>query len=108
MPIFYSKFEKYIKYLEGKNIKLDYSLINKYFKRDSVELFDGILFYTGFSGEPWNLSYSEKHALGGSEQAVINLAKQLSDYYPIVISGDVKEEVLTNYKNPIKFIHRFK
>ena len=44
-----------------------------------------ILFYVGFSLNLWNLSYSETNALGGSERAVINLAKELSKDFTIVI-----------------------
>jgi glycosyltransferase involved in cell wall biosynthesis len=89
------EFEKYI--IHNK--------INFKIKKDKI---NGILFYTGFSKELWNLTYSESNALGGSERAVIELAKELSKYYPIVIAGDVLEEkIKINDKNTIVFIHRF-
>jgi len=68
-----------------------------------IKKIDGILFYTGFAEFLWNISYSENNALGGSERAVINIAKELSKNYTIFIVGDVLEETIGN----IKFIHRF-
>jgi hypothetical protein len=109
--IFLEKMNKYFEFLKINGIKLDEKLINKYFN----ELNNGnnsnngnILIYTGFSKDLWNLSYSETHALGGSERAVINLAKELSKDYSIIISGDVLEETVNINGNFIKFLHRFK
>ena len=65
-----------------------------------------ILIYVGFSLNLWNLSYSETNALGGSERAVINLAKELSKDFTIVICGDVLEEKVA-IGNGITFINRF-
>jgi len=59
-----------------------------------------ILIYTGFCDKKWNYSYSQNSALGGSERAVINVAKYLQKDYDIYIGGDVEEEI---YKN-IRFI----
>lgn len=109
--IFLKKMSKYLEVLKSDGIKLDEKLINNYFNVENVENVDpkgNVLIYTGFSNELWNLTYSETHALGGSERAVISLAKELSRDYSIVISGDVLEETLDINGNEIRFIHRFK
>jgi hypothetical protein len=86
--------QEYLTFLESRGLTVKF------------ELNESILFYTGFAKEPWNLTYSEKYALGGSERAVINLAKELSRWYPIVISGDVIDETVDIGKG-ITFINRF-
>ena len=55
-----------------------------------------ILFYTGFSSEPWNYSFSINNALGGSEKAVAYLTKYFPKDYNIYISGGVKSEKIDN------------
>ena len=106
----FEKMKNYLLFLESQCIKLDKNIISG-FKKHGFNYFeklnDGILFYVGFSKENWNLSYSETHALGGSENAVINLAKELSQWYSIVISGDVLEETVNMNGNNITFINRF-
>ena len=62
-----------------------------------------LLIYTGFSDIPWNMEFFKNHALGGSEKAVIYLAKEFSKSMNVIISGDVLPETVGN----IKFIHRF-
>lgn len=57
-----------------------------------------ILFYTGFCDKKWNYTYSINNALGGSERAVINIAKYLQKDYDIYISGDVEEETFESIK----------
>ena len=108
---------KYLEVLKSDGIKLDEKLTNNYFNVENVDPKGNIraldpkgnvLIYTGFSNELWNLTYSETHALGGSERAVISLAKELSRDYSIVISGDVLEETVDINGNEIRFIHRFK
>ena len=124
--LFFKKMSKYLELLKSDGIKLDQKLINNYFNVDNIENVEkgnirsrpkgsiraidpkgSILIYTGFSKELWNLTYSETHALGGSERAVISLAKELSRDYSIVISGDVLEETVYINGNEIRFIHRF-
>ena len=116
--VFLKKMSKYLEVLKSDGIKLDEKLINNYFNVDNIENVEkgniravdpkgSILIYTGFSKELWNLTYSETHALGGSERAVISLAKELSRDYSIVISGDVLEENIEVNGNTINFIHRF-
>ena len=92
--------EIYLDFLENGGIKLNKTLIKKF--KIKVKQ-NKILIYTGFSNEPWNITYSETHALGGSEKAVINLSKELSKFYKIDISGDVLEETVGD----ITFINRF-
>ncbi len=55
-----------------------------------------ILFYTGYMNFKWNYTYSLNNALGGSENAVINLAKEFPKDYNIYVSGDVEEETIDN------------
>jgi glycosyltransferase involved in cell wall biosynthesis len=55
-----------------------------------------ILFYVGFSNEPWNITYSKEHALGGSERAVIYLSQSLPKHFDIYIGGAVTEETVDN------------
>jgi GR25 family glycosyltransferase involved in LPS biosynthesis len=88
------KFEKYLIFLKNNNIFVE--SMKKYNT-------DTILFYTGFSNELWNISYTKTNALGGSEKAIIYLAKELSQKYKIIITGDVLEENIDN----ISFVHRF-
>ena len=55
-----------------------------------------ILFYTGYSIEPWNYTYSISNALGGSEKAVAYLSKYFSNNFNIYICGGVKKEIINN------------
>ena len=61
-----------------------------------------ILFYTGFSEKPWNLSSSEKYPLGGSERAICYLSQELAKNYNVYIAGDLTPET----KNGITFLNR--
>jgi len=88
---FFDKLEKYVQFLETNKLSF-----NKQFYLDVkppvTTTGPSILFYTGFSDVPWNKSYSETHALGGSERAVIYLSQQLAKWYTVYIAGDVCEE----------------
>ena len=64
-----------------------------------------ILIYTGFSVDPWNISYTKDKPVGGSERAIIELSKELSNYYTIIISGNLLEEYYSESKNPIFFVN---
>ena len=103
------KYDFLKKYIEH-GIKVDYIfpdvVINKeaYFTREECEKSQNILFYTGFSNENWNYTYSLSNALGGSEKAVMYMATELSKIktnYKIYISGGVKNEQINN----IEFIN---
>jgi GR25 family glycosyltransferase involved in LPS biosynthesis len=72
----------------------------KEFTQDDCFNSKKILFYTGYSPAKWNYTYSLNNALGGSETAVLCLAKELSNNYEIYIAGNVNEET----KDNIKFI----
>ena len=61
-----------------------------------------LLFYTGFSNKPWNISTNETGTNGGSERAVSYLAQKLSKDYTVYISGDLQNEV----KNEIICLNR--
>jgi GR25 family glycosyltransferase involved in LPS biosynthesis/glycosyltransferase involved in cell wall biosynthesis len=55
-----------------------------------------ILFYTGYTDKKWNLSQSISGSLGGSERAVIYLARALrkiNKEYQIYITGTVENEI---------------
>lgn len=73
----------YIENLENiKEIQFDTNLLysNKIkFNNNQEECnkSNKILFYTGFCDKQWNYTYSINNALGGSERAVINIAKYL-------------------------------
>lgn len=84
---FLKKFEKY-----GIKIKSLLELTKPKFTQDECKQSNKILFYSGFSNVNWNYSYSINNALGGSETALINLAKSFPTYYDIYISGSVQEE----------------
>ena len=52
-----------------------------------------ILFYAGYSTEPWNYSGMKRGALGGSEKAVAHLANELAHMgYTVCVSGGVQPE----------------
>jgi mannosyltransferase OCH1-like enzyme len=113
---FISLFQSYIEFLEDNNYNLYkhkdtflykyeiYGITFKSFQQINIQLFsttecknsNNILFYTGFSNLPWNHSFANNNALGGSETALINLANQLSKHYNIYISGQVAEETINN------------
>ena len=95
---FIEKIKIFFQFLIKNNIKFNVPPVLEKFNINKT-----ILFYTGFSDILWNNSYSEKHALGGSERAVLNLAKKLSKKYKIIIVGDLLEEVVGG----ISFVHRF-
>ena len=63
------------------------------------------MIYAGFSVDPWNISYTKDKPVGGSERAIIELSKELSNYYTIIISGDLLEEYYSESKNPIFFVN---
>ena len=54
-----------------------------------------IFIYTGFSEKAWNYTWALDNAIGGSERAVMSLAKALGDY-TIIIAGDVIPEIVEN------------
>lgn len=105
----FEKMKIYLKFLETKGIKLNKKIIRS-FEKYGFYYFtqkNAILFYTGFAKECWNMTYSETRALGGSERAVISLAKEFSKHWDIVISGDVIEETIKSSTGTITFINRF-
>ena len=95
---FFEDLKVFLKFLIERGISVDYPFLEKYTNNPTI------LFYTGFSETPWNITFSETHALGGSERAVIHLAKELSKKYSVLITGDVLDEKI----HGITFIHRFK
>ncbi len=84
--------KKYISFLNQQGINIKQSNL---FKKN-------ILFYTGFSDCPWNLSSHEKVSMGGSERAICYLSQELSKKYNIYVTGDIDPET----KNGITFINR--
>ena len=93
---FISSFKNYTKFLLTNGLSIDKSLLKRYLR-------ETIFIYIGFSDYLWNITYSQTNAIGGSERAVIYLAKEFSKKYNVVISGDVLEEKFGD----IEFIHRF-
>ena len=90
------KYEKY-------GIKTKNTIENQHFSIDQCKKSNKILFYTGWAGEKWNLTFSLTNALGGSETAVAYLTKNFPKNYEIYVAGDVKEETVGN----IHYIHNF-
>ena len=95
----------FLTFLIDHNISFDFPYLQKYLPQKNNET---ILFYTGFADSLWNLTYSKTNALGGSERAVIHLAKEFSKKYNVTIIGDVLDETINCNGNIISFIHRFK
>jgi len=98
---FFEKLKVFLQFLKTVGLSFDFPFLEKYLPVRDTET---ILFYTGFSEFLWNITYSQNNALGGSERAVVSLAKELSKKYKIIIVGDVLDENI----NGISFIHRFK
>lgn len=111
---FLESFQEYIYFLE-ENMNIDLSkheflkIYEKYgikfksfeskkpiFSYEECKNSKNILFYTGFSHVPWNDTYSKNNALGGSETAVVNLAKSFPTDYEIYIGGQVGQEKIDN------------
>jgi FkbM family methyltransferase len=90
---FLSNFEKY-------GININYNIKAQFSDEECINS-NKILIYTGYSPHLWNYTYSATNALGGSETAVLSLAKELSNNYDIYIAGNVQEETVNN----IKFIN---
>ena len=55
-----------------------------------------ILFYVGYFKNKWNANSIHKTGVGGSEQCVLYLAKQLATKYDVYVVGDVIEDVIDN------------
>jgi len=113
-----SEFNKFIEYINENNGKTqemneDFTIIttpvyddlfiNKNYtlqQRSMINIINKeentILIYTGFTNILWNDTYLQNNSLGGSEKAVAYLAKELSKKYNIIISGDVKDEIVNN------------
>jgi hypothetical protein len=117
LNIHLEKFKEYIKFLDASKIGYDRKLLldlsipeksniqsiqNIPFRLDPENT---ILIYTGFSVDPWNISYTKDKPVGGSERAIIELSKELSNYYTIIISGILLEEYYSESKNPIFFVN---
>ena len=115
VPDFLILFQSYITFLETMNYSLyKYEFLKQYqrygikikdltainttpkFDKDSCKNSKNILFFSGFMDIPWNYTYSLKHALGGSETALANLAKEFPKTYNIYICGQVTDEKIDN------------
>lgn len=55
-----------------------------------------ILFYVGYFKNKWNANSIHTTGVGGSEQCVLYLAKQLATKYDVYVVGDVIEDVIDN------------
>ncbi len=96
---FINKFRNYLKFLNNSG------LIESPEWKNTLRLFNNtfkVFIYTGFSETPWNYTWSLNNAIGGSERAVLNLAKCFPSEYEIIISGDILPEIIDN----ITFIDR--
>ena len=70
--------ETYLTFLESNGIKIDYTQHHLHVLKKSKKekkKFD-ILFYTGFATVPWNETFVQNNAIGGSEQAIIHLCNE--------------------------------
>lgn len=116
-PKFLQQCETYVNILTKRNIHINTDLIYKFTKNgltinnrrelndhtpltqedvDKCKNSRKILFYVGFSDIEWNITYCKKNALGGSERAVLYLAKYFPKEYDIYIGGEVGEENVGN------------
>ncbi len=99
----YSRYNIVVDYIFPDNV-IQNSIANVFqkrseFSKEECMVSKNILFYTGFSYEDWNITYSHSNALGGSEKAVIYLASEMSKLKPdckIYVSGGVKKETIGN------------
>jgi beta-1,4-mannosyl-glycoprotein beta-1,4-N-acetylglucosaminyltransferase len=96
---FKSDCREYIQFINERGIILTCNKTMELIKPQTEK--QKLLFYVGFSNEPWNITYTKKHALGGSELAVCYLAQELGKYYSVYIGGAVEEE--TN--NDVTFVN---
>ena len=55
-----------------------------------------IILYTGYQKNHWNPTCIEKIGLGGTEQCVLNLAKELANTNEVYVVGDVIEGFFDN------------
>ena len=88
------KYEKYGIVVPDIDIKINN---NKFTPTDCIES-KKVLFYTGYmkDNDKWNYTSSLAHPVGGSETAVISLARSFPKTYEIYIGGDVLEEKIDN------------
>jgi len=118
-PDFYRLFREYVDFLHSYNFGLEeydhfMSKYEKYgvtvpllqkkqhFTPEQCRHSNKVLFYVGFSNEPWNFSTSFERALGGSESAVAYLTEQFDSWYDIVVAGDVKPETVGTH---VRYMH---
>jgi len=105
------KIEEYISFVEKHGIEVKRkNIILKQEDQDQDQEIDkkdkkyyDILIYVGFSEIPWNYTYSLTNAMGGSERAIVYLSQLFPKQYKILITGDVKEEIINN----ITYLNRF-
>lgn len=102
--------KEYVKWLISRGINVEsFDFLDKFKNYDifpktklltleECEKSKNILFYTGYSNEPWNYTYSLTNALGGSETAVAYLTQYFDKSYTIYVCGGVKEETFGNVK----------
>jgi len=88
---------QFLKQFEKYGIKFQcFETVNTIFSTEECKKSKNILFYSGFANLPWNYTYSITNALGGSETALINLAKSFPSDFQIYIGGSVAEEKTNN------------
>ncbi len=107
---FIKEAKEYVKHLIDRGINVQsFDFLDKFKNYDifpKVKLLSleeckkskNILFYTGYSNEPWNYTYSLTNALGGSETAVAYITQYFNKDYTIYVCGGVKEETIGNVK----------
>jgi hypothetical protein len=92
------KFDKYDNIFYINQYSFSLTMLHNQNNQEECNKSNKILIYTGFCDKKWNYSYSQNSALGGSERAVINIAKYLQKDYNIYIGGDVEEEIYENIR----------
>jgi len=112
IPNFNTLFKSYIDFLLSNEINVyQFSFMKQYetlgciviptnkittYSTDECSKSVNILVYTGFCDVKWNETYIINNALGGSETAVIQLAREFPQKYNIYITGSVAEESVGN------------
>ena len=119
-PHFFEQLEEYLIVLQNANISLDSELLLKYSKyglkldklnipishdttSENIKQSNKVLIFAGYGGITWNQSYLENHSLGGSETAVVNIARCLPKHFEIYVAGNVTEETIDN----VTYVHNF-
>lgn len=118
-PHFFKQLEEYIVVMRNEKYQLNNELLLKYSNygldvtpfnliapvtTTSIKESNKILIFAGYGNILWNDTYYLTNSLGGSETAVVNIARCLPKKYQIYVAGNVSEETIDN----ITYVHNYK